>query len=547
MNFENFSFEKFDSLNFNDQKEYIKKYFIPLDNGDHCMLVDGKYKIITKEILNNVYLVKCDKKIKDFYHKEHKVVKTLTYQLGKPIFFDNKINLCPQLPVVKPYKDFSDDIKKKVELMLGYMKEILSSGKENVYNYLTKWTANMCKGNKNDAALVLKTYAKGSGKSTYPVFIRKHVIPDLTLESSSEPLKNKFNTELGGKLFVYFEELETFSANEWIAVSSVLKRIITSDTMRFEEKGQTPYHAQNINNYMLLSNHDVDDDGRRFFVADVSTHRKGDRDYWVNLYKNCFNDEVGYAFYCYMREINTDNFMPQDFPITSNKLNSISKRLDSVYLFLKEEYILTKKSINVKSKDFYTEYQTFCKSNNKKPCQKTDFTTKLNEIQIKMIKTDGGNNKFKVSYEQLKAIADKNNWINELDEPKEEEEEEDENPLDHGVEYKFGKPKADEKDEIIDRQNKEIEELKAKLKQLEEQLKPKEVPKPTPKETIQEQLTFKDINDLTTRTIKSSKSKKGKTTIIKEDAEEDKQETKIIDDDIFGDTEFNKFLSMKKK
>jgi hypothetical protein len=57
----------------------------------------------------------------------------------------------------------------------------------------------------------------------------------------------------------------------------------------------------------------------------VSTHRKGDRVYWSNIYDNCFNKDVGSALYSYLREINTDKFQPQDYPITKNMLGQLSK------------------------------------------------------------------------------------------------------------------------------------------------------------------------------------------------------------------------------
>jgi hypothetical protein len=414
------------------------------------MLKDGVFDIIPDEVINKLYLKKCGKKIKEYYTEDYKEIKTPVYKLNKPIFYDDKINLCPQLPIPKPYKDFDQSIKDKVELYLSYMKEVMSSGNEEVYKYLLKWNSNLCKGNKNDSAIVLKTTAKGVGKSTHPIMMRKYVLGEsLSLESGSEPLKTRFNSILGGKLFVYFEELETFSSSEWVAVSSVLKRQITSDVMTFEKKGQDSYKAENINNYMLLSNHDVDDDGRRFFVADISTHRKGDRKYWDKLYKTCFNEEVGFALYCYFREVNTEGFVPQDFPITNNKLHSISKRLDSVYLFLKQNYILQNKGVDDKLTEFYLEYCSFCSSNNKKSLQKTDFISRLSEVQINFYKSNGYN-KYKITLEQLKTIADKNNWINEFDEF--EEGETKINPIDYGIET--------EENKYID-----------KIKQLEEQIK----------------------------------------------------------------------------
>jgi hypothetical protein len=388
--------------------------------------------MLTDEILNKVYLKRCGKLIKQYYTEEFKAIKTPVYKLNKPIMYDDKINLCPQLKPSKPYKNFDNTTKKKVNIYLDYIKEVLASNSEEVYQYLLKWTANMCKGNKNDSALVFKTTAKGVGKSTHPTMLRKYILGEsLSLETGSDPLKNKFNSILGGKLLVYFEELETFTSSEWVAVSSVLKRQITSDTITLQKKGQDTFEAENINNYILLSNHDVDDDGRRFFVADINTIREGDVKYWDNLASNCYNEEVGYALYCYFLEIDTTHFKPQQFPITKNKLNSISKRLDSVYLFLKEKYILENKSIYEKLSDLYTNYKLFCELNiKKKPCGKTDFITKLSEIQINFYKTNGFN-MYKVDLDKLKLISSKKNWINQYDEYEKDDEDTDEDDKDY--------------------------------------------------------------------------------------------------------------------
>ena len=154
----------------------------------------------------------------------------------------------------------------------------------DVQTHLHKWISNLCKGNKNDCALVLKTLSKGVGKSTLPQMLSKHILgPKLCLETGSEPLKSRFNNILGGKLLVSFEELETFSQAEWAAVESVLKRQITSDRIVLQAKGQDSFESKNINNYILLSNPDVYDSDRRMFVLDVQTHYKGNREYWSNI------------------------------------------------------------------------------------------------------------------------------------------------------------------------------------------------------------------------------------------------------------------------
>ena len=128
------------------------------------------------------------------------------------------------------------------------------------------------------------------------------------------------------------------------------------------------FTTKNINNYILLSNFDVYDSDRRMFVLDVQTKYKGDREYWSNIYNNCFNNDVGNALYSYFYEIDTTNYHAQDYPITDNKINSIAKRLDFVYQFLKDEYIKPNKDIKSKLSDLYDDYKLWCSGEQKKAC-----------------------------------------------------------------------------------------------------------------------------------------------------------------------------------
>ena len=139
---------------------------------------------------------------------------------------------------------------------------------------------------------------------------------------------------------VLFEELEHLSNSEW-SISTKLKRYTTSETYVLESKGEKSYQTQNINNYMINSNHDCikDDDGRRVFICDASTKRRDDLKYFGNIRKTCFNDKVGEAFYWYLKEIDVTKFYSQSFPITQSKLDAYAKRLNTAELFLKVEYM----------------------------------------------------------------------------------------------------------------------------------------------------------------------------------------------------------------
>jgi hypothetical protein len=127
------------------------------------------------------------------------------------------------------------------------------------------------------------------------------------------------------------------------------------------------------------------------------------------------NDEVGEAFYNYLLTIDTDNFNPQSFPMTNNKLDSLSKRLDNVYKFIKEEYILNNYKLDISLTEMYSYYKIYCRNNLIKSVPKEDFHRKLSEANINKIKK---NNKyyFDIQLVDLVSIAKKNNWINDLDE-----------------------------------------------------------------------------------------------------------------------------------
>jgi hypothetical protein len=172
-----------------------------------------------------------------------------------------------------------------------------------------------------------------------------------------------------------------------------------------------------MNNYILNSNNDEikDDEGRRYNTLDVNHKYKGNHTYFGNLRKNCFNDEVGKAFYSYLMEINIDGFIPQNYPITNSKLNSHIKRLDKVYEFIKNNYILRKLDLNITTKDLYKQYEGYCIMHNIKVCDKTTFhKEKLERIGISYKKTMG-NTVYKYSWNDLNTLAIKLKWLDELD------------------------------------------------------------------------------------------------------------------------------------
>ena len=455
---ESFSITHINELSVSDAKEYVKRYFYPLSSGLHVQVdydEDGKpvYEIKEDKVIKSVYFNRLAKVIQDFYFKEYDQIKTLTCELNKPFVFGKFINTCPSFKhEAKQYCDFPAEVKSKVDMMLSFLKEVWASNNELQYQFIIKWFSNMARGGKNQSVLYLRA-EQGIGKSTFTDFLRKHVIGSkLCVQSGSQPLISQFNAILFCKLLVIFEELENFSTNQWQGVSTRLKRDTTSDTCTYEDKFQKAFTAKNISNYIINSNVDAikDDDGRRYFILDLSNKRKGDFAYFKTIYDNCMNDTVGEAFFAYLMTIDLTGYHDQDFPTTKAKEDAIVKRLDTVIRYLKDKYILKRKAFDTNLKDAFSEYESYCELDGSKSCCKIEFNKRLETLNIKSYKSNGIHNKFKVSTEMLEELATKNKWMHSTDVYEEEQA-----PSDLDL--------VDPKDkQILDLKN-EIEELKKQL------------------------------------------------------------------------------------
>lgn len=443
--------------------EYMKTYFKHLDNSDYVVLKYGKYEVIPERVFNSVYLSKISSKELKARFRIEVDVKSITYELNKPLFFSDKINLCPSMKhKYTKYEQFTQEIKNNVEHCINYLREIWCSDNEEALDYILNWFSNMVKGRKNNTALYLQG-PKGIGKSMFNNFIQNHVVGhNLSLETGSEPLKSKFNKILGGKLFVVFEELENNSIGQWYEISAKLKRWITSNTIVLEQKNEKSFTTKNINNYVLLSNHDSikDDDGRRYFVLDLSTKYKDNFEYFGDFKKKCMNDKIGEAFYCYLMDRDIKNFNSLNFPLTQTKNDKKAERLHNLYEFIKFHYILRNKSILSTVGEFYDHYKTYC---NGKAETKITMNKMLKNININYYKSNGYN-KYKVSLETLKTIAKKEHWIHDLDEIDVDDDDDD-------IE-RFDNERFDERIEKLEEENKiQLETLNIQTKVLGEQSK----------------------------------------------------------------------------
>ena len=317
-------------------------------------------------------------------------------------------------------------------MMLNHIKRIISNNEEASYNYIIKWLSVMCKGKKNSTILYLKSKG-GTGKSTFTDFILEWVLGfQICVKAQVEVLTTPYNKSLCGRLLSIWEELPTFTENQWHAVSGKLKDLATGTQLAYTEKYEKTFQAENITNFIINTNVDAikHSEDRRYFIADISLERQQDYKYFSLIKENCYNKEVGECFFNYMCEIDTSKFHPErDMPETKAKLNAIASRLETPYQYLKDCFILKRKSIKCVSTELFKDYCDYCMLNHKRALGKIEFFTKLREIKIEKKKING-TEKFIIDISILDTIARNNKWISEFDEY---ENEKNDDPTEEGI------------------------------------------------------------------------------------------------------------------
>jgi hypothetical protein len=445
----------------------IQSMFKCMDGGDffYCVFKDGDIVVLKPEAVSALFKI-MGKELHKFM-QEYPCIYTITCDIKAPVvdFTKKLINKSGTFmhKNYKPFEEYDDETKKAVYRYLDYMREVLCSGKQDQYNYLKKWTANMCKGGKNKTLLYLKS-VQGVGKSHFPEFLRDYVLGvKISDELDTEALETKFNAIMCGKLLIWFEEVSLVEPKQWARISDKLKAYSTSTMLRFEEKGYPAFTALNISNIMVLSNHPCikEADGRRIVIIDVSVNWQEDKIYFGDLREKCFNERVGEAFFSYMQTVDTSDIDTMPLPDSDGKRDAYAERLRPEYKFLKEQYIFNKIGLDkIKLGDLHNQYNDWAEHSKQRQQTKIAFCEALKEIKITQKKTNGYLY-YCVPYGELLAIAKKKHWIHELDEFEEGENEQVEKVEDECETLK----------KIIEEQNKKIAELERKLALAEQKTK----------------------------------------------------------------------------
>jgi hypothetical protein len=168
------------------------------------------------------------------------------------------------------------------QLFLEHIRDNVCSGNEDHYCYLLGWMARAVQhpGQAGEVAVVLRG-GRGTGKGTFINGFGQLWGRHFLQVSSAKHLVGQFNAHLRDCVVLFADE--AFFAGDR-QHESVLKTLITEDTLVVEGKGVDAEVAANYTHLLMSSNEHwvvpAGADERRFFVLDVADAKKQDNQYF---------------------------------------------------------------------------------------------------------------------------------------------------------------------------------------------------------------------------------------------------------------------------
>ena len=491
----------------------IKDTFIPKSEYIEIKKVKKYTKIgdtieNEKELNDKTKIYTC---IKDFdrinilYKCVCEVDKPLIYYENGTYYLNLFFGIEDKYKIYKKYEDFDEETKEKTQALLNHIKMIWCSNDEKVYQFILKWIAYLFHFKQTEVGLYLKS-GQGTGKGTITNLLLD-IMGNVGCSTQKKKVVTNWNAQLAGKSLFVIEEIGFVGTSEWKEFSGTLKTYITEPNIDVEDKGKSIHTIKNHLNVIINSNWNavnIETDDRRWCILDISNERQGDKEYFGKLKSYVKNEDVKICFYKFFDTIEILEDEHLEPPLTKSKKDLINDNLHPILKFIKQSYILQKRSINSKLCDLYEEFKYSNTSN------KQYTIINFNKLLRETFKSIDDNNKIyksmgiekiKYTFEKLYDLYKNKEWIHETDE--------------FITDKTTTDLKEDEDNEEMKTLKDENEKLKEEIERLKKLLNEKEKPKEIKKEE--------------------------KKPIKEEDIE-------IIDDDeIIDDIEFNNIIKKPKK
>jgi hypothetical protein len=202
-------------------------------------------------------------------------------------------------------------------LYLTHLRDNVCNGDEAIYAYLIRWMARAVQepDTPGEVAVVLRG-GRGTGKSFFAKEFGKLFGRHFLQVSNSSHLVGNFNSHLRDVVVLFADE--AFYAGDK-KHSSILKTLITEETITIEAKGVDAEAAPNYVHLIMASNDrhviPAGGDERRFLVLDVGHEQQQRADYFGKIMAQMSNGGRE-ALLHHLRTLDLDGFQVRDVPKT---------------------------------------------------------------------------------------------------------------------------------------------------------------------------------------------------------------------------------------
>ena len=262
-----------------------------------------------------------------------------------------------------------------IKPFLNLIHEVICDNDNEIYNYVINWISYIIQnpGLKTETALVLKGL-QGIGKNTFTDVISE-LLTGYSIKNLTEiaELTGSFNSVVEAKMLIVLNELRNIG-EERLANFDSLKSIITDKTIRINEKFQPRRTAENVSNFIFVSNNaypvKIESGDRRYVVLACNGKYKGNQKYWSNLF-SLFTNEFYENLMTYFMKHDIKEFNPRIIPMTEAKQdlieasrtpldNWICEHYDELILGIPCSDALTSKPTEMKDKNFQLQIKDKC-------------------------------------------------------------------------------------------------------------------------------------------------------------------------------------------
>jgi hypothetical protein len=298
--------------------------------------------------------------------------------------------------------------------LLWYIKELLCTSDDIVYDYMIKWLSFIMNNpNCKSGICVMLTGKQGNGKSTLADFLAKKIFGmnnSLSNVSGLAQLLVDKNEHLDNKKFICINETSS-TKDSYNGDSDKLKTLITEEVMTIRGMYKAPRVTKSYAEYMITTNHamsvKIESNDRRYLQLEVSSAKMNDKAYWVDLYENHLTQEVADVFYSWLMDMNVGmEFKQIPLPMTDLKRSIISVKMCSVESYVRylletysdtldanyesNEFIksddhrmVAKCSIQNKSmskSEVYRSYEIYCQEGNERVAKSKELHRQLSDL-----------------------------------------------------------------------------------------------------------------------------------------------------------------------